>query len=213
MALPPLVVLGASGHGKVVADTARAAGRAVLGFADDDPARRGVHVVGAPVLAIGADELRATLDANGAELVLAIGRNATRQRLAGVWSGVPFATLVHPRAWVSPTATLGAGTVVFAGAVVQADARVGEHAILNTGCSVDHDNVLGDFVHVSPGARLGGTVTVGEGTHIGIGASVRNNLHIGAWSVVGAGAAVVADLPDSVTAYGVPARVRGSVPR
>lgn len=141
-------------------------------------------------------------------VVVAIGHNATRwrcqERLQQL--GFPIATIVHPQAWVSRQATLGAGTVVFAGAVVQVGARVGQASIINTGASVDHDCILGSATHLSPGARLGGTVTLGDRCWIGLGASLRNNITLGSDCTVGAGAAVIASAGDSLTLVGVPAR-------
>lgn len=205
----PLVVFGCSGHGKVVADAALAAGIRVLGFGDDDPKWRDEVILGLRVLAIGFDAAAAICAAQSADLVLAIGDNRTRALVfeKAVARGLRMATVVHPSAVVASSASLGAGTVVFARAVINPDCRVGDDVIVNTSASLDHDNVIGTHAHISPGAALGGTVSVGEGTHIGIGVSVRNNVTIGAWSIVGAGAAVVGDLPDDVVAYGVPARV------
>lgn len=132
----------------------------------------------------------------------AVGNNAVRARL---WHA-QMPVLVHPSAILSPTASLGAGTLVAPGAVVNADASIGRGVILNTGCSIDHDCILGDFVHVSPGARLAGNVHVGDGTWIGIGAVVREGLHIGKNVIVAAGAAVIHNLSDNARVGGVPAR-------
>lgn len=204
-----LLIFGCGGHGKVVADTAIAAGFRVLGFADDDPETRATKTLGFDTIAIGLDETtRACVDAK-AELVLAIGDNRTRARVfvEARARGLRMATVVHPSAVLAPSVELGAGSVVFARATVNPDARIGENVIVNTAVSIDHDNVIGAHAHLSPGAVLGGTVSVGEGAHVGIGACVRNNTAIGAWTVIGAGAAVVRDIPDGVVAYGVPARV------
>jgi sugar O-acyltransferase (sialic acid O-acetyltransferase NeuD family) len=207
-----VLVYGASGHGKVVADAALAAGLDVVGFADDDAARRGEFLLGLQVRATGQDEAVQLCRAEGAGYVVAIGANAVRKRVFDALrqSGLHPFTIVHPSARIAPSARLGAGTVVFACAVVNADATVGEDVIINTAASVDHDCVLGSHTHVSPGAHLGGMVQVGEGAHVGIGSSVRNNVSIGAWSTIGAGAVVVGDMPERVVAFGVPARVQRS---
>jgi sugar O-acyltransferase (sialic acid O-acetyltransferase NeuD family) len=204
-----LLVMGASGHGKVVADAALAASFDVIAFADEDPAKRGLRLLGIEVRAIGLEETIRLCRESEAEPVVAIGSNAARRRvfLALRDSGLEPATIVHPAATVAPSASLGAGTVVFAGVVVNPDTTVGENVILNTGATIDHDNHIGSHAHISPGAHLGGTVTVGEGTHVGIGSTIKNNVAVGAWSVIGAGSAVVRDVPDGVVAYGVPARV------
>jgi sugar O-acyltransferase (sialic acid O-acetyltransferase NeuD family) len=204
-----LVVYGASGHGSVVADTATAAGYDVIGFVDDREEVAGTEHAGLPVLG-GRDVALEQARTHGDRVVVAIGDNAVRRRIAEALRdhGVEVVSVVHPRATISPRATLCAGTVVFAGVVVQPGASVGRDCILNTGTTVDHDCSLGDGVHLSPGVHLGGTVVVGDESHLGVGVCVRNNLSIGARTVVGVGAAVVADLPDDVVAYGVPARVQ-----
>jgi sugar O-acyltransferase (sialic acid O-acetyltransferase NeuD family) len=204
-----LVVLGAGGHGKVVADAARAAGTQVLAFADANPARRGKEVSGLPVLDGELEALRAFCEHEGAQTVVAIGENATRRRIfeALQAAGVSLANVVHPSAVLAPEVTLGIGVVILAGAIVNVTTVIGDNAIINTGVRLDHDNTLGAHAHVSPGVCTGGEVKIGEGTHLGVGVSVRNQVSIGAWSVIGVGAAVVSDLPDRVVAYGVPARV------
>ena len=134
----------------------------------------------------------------------AIGSNRVRRMLAEKMT-VRWATVIHPRATVSPYAQLGEGTVVMPHAVINACATVGKHCIINTGAVAEHDNRLGDYVHLSPNAALGGTVTVGSGTHIGIGACVRNNIRICEGCTVGAGAAVVRDITVPGTYVGIPA--------
>jgi len=205
-----LVILGASGHGKVVADTARAAGFDVRGFADADPTLRGGRVMDLPVAATTDDEVVAWLEDCDAQLVLAIGNNRVRRTVFRRLDdrGVRFATVVHPSAVVSPQAAIGRGTVVFAGAVIQPGCRVSDDCIVNTAASIDHDSLIEAHAHLSPGVHLGGTVAIGEGAWLGVGVSVRNNLRIGAWTTVGVGAAVVSDLPPEVVAVGVPARPR-----
>lgn len=202
-----LALLGASGHGKVVADAAESFGWHSVVFFDD--AWPGLERNGAWPVEGGTAELFARLPEFDGILV-AIGNNRIRfeKLLALRAAGAGIATLIHPSACVSRYAKLGEGTVVLAGAVVNAYARTGMGCILNTGCSVDHDAVLADAVHISPGGRLAGGVRVGELSWIGIGASVRQSLRIGNRVMVGAGAAVVTDLPDDVTAVGVPARAR-----
>jgi len=202
-----ILVVGAGGHGKVVAEAVLATGRwARVAFLDDrSPAL--TEVLGLPVLGRLADA--PSHRGEFADAVVAIGHCRTRLRVLAELASMGFArpVIVHPAAWVSPTAALGEGTVVFAQVAVNACARLGVGCIANTGSSIDHDAVLGDGVHVCPGARLAGEVVVGDATWLGIGCSVIQRVRVGADVTVGAGAAVVRDLPDGVTALGVPARV------
>lgn len=207
-----LIIVGAGGHAKVVADVALAAGYHILGFADDAadaPPLPGWTVLG-PISRVA----RILHGAPGAQIIVAIGDNASRQRVVQYLTGqvhpsprTTFATIIHPAATVSSYASVQPGSVIMPGAVVNAGTQVGSHAILNTSCSVDHDCVIGSFAHLSPGAHLAGGVKIEDGVHLGVGVSVIPLRHIGAWTLVGAGAAVVDDLPGGVVAYGVPAKV------
>lgn len=200
-----LAILGASGHGKVVADTAESCGWQEIDFFDDawpQVASNGPwHVLGNSAMLCNR-----LSDYDG--VVVAIGNNGVRFRKLNELEGMGayLCRLVHPNATVSRYAKIERGSVVFAGAVLNAGAQIGLGAILNTGCSVDHDCVLGDGVHISPGARLAGGVRVGDLSWIGIGASVRQLVRIGSEVVVGAGAAVISDVADSLTVVGVPAK-------
>ena len=115
-------------------------------------------------------------------------------------------SVVHPRAYVAPGVTIGAGTVILAGAIVQPDTIIGRHTILNTACSVDHDSVVGDFTHIAPGARLAGGVRIGARSLIGLGAVLLPGRTVGSESIVGAGSVVVRDVADRTVVKGVPAR-------
>lgn len=200
-----LAILGASGHGKVVADAAIASGwREILFFDDAWPA---LEFVGPwPVTGTSADLMKSGDHVDAA--IVAIGDNQTRLKKIRQISamGIPLASIVHPAASVSSHAKIGAGSVVFAGAVVNAFAQLGLGCIINTGATIDHDCDLGDGVHASPGANLGGQVLVGAGTWIGIGACVKHCVTIGSNVVIGAGSAVVGDIDSGMQVVGVPAR-------
>lgn len=194
------ILIGGSGHAKVVMDCIRASGSEVAGILDDGLAV-GTQVLDVPVLGKTAD-----FEVHRAHrFVIAIGNNAVRRRIAESMD-VCWGTVVHPSAIVSACAVLGAGTVVMPGAVINAGAVVGSHCIINSGAVVEHDNDLADYVHISPKAALGGTVTVGEETHVGIGACVRNNVSICGGCTIGAGAVVVKNISEPGIYAGVPAR-------
>jgi sugar O-acyltransferase (sialic acid O-acetyltransferase NeuD family) len=200
-----LLILAAGGHAKVVGETALAAGAASrIAFLDDCSLP---PVLGWPLLGPLNQALEPSIQEQFPEALVAIGHAATRlhwmARLQDAGYRLPL--LIHPSSWISPSAQIGPGSVVFAQATVQAEAVIGSGAILNTGCSVDHDAQLSDGVHVCPGAHIAGEVHVGVRSWIGIGASVIQRVRIGSDVTVGAGAAVVRDLPDGVTAVGVPA--------
>ena len=203
--------LGAGGHGVVVLEILREAGRHdVVGFLDPRGELWGTQVAGVPVL--GDDDLlEAQYHAGVRTVFMGLGGtrdNGPRRRLYEHARGLGFevAGALHSRAAVSPSAVLGEGAVVAAGAVVGSRAVVGDNAIVNSGAVVEHDCVVGAHAHVATGARLGGEVAVGEGAHVGLGASVLQGVRIGAGALVGAGAVVLRDVPDGVAVVGVPAR-------
>ena len=192
-----LLIIGASGHGKVVADTAEACGFTDIAFLDDVWPEKTMNAHW-PVVGVPARER--------SPLFCAVGNNQTRARLFDKLCLDDSPVLIHPHASISRYAAIGAGSLVVAGSVVTADASIGRGVILNTGCSVDHDCQIGDFVHISPGAHLAGGVCVGARSWIGIGAAVREGIRIGRDVMVAAGAAVVDDVEDGVRVGGVPAR-------
>ncbi|MCE9589556.1 MAG: NeuD/PglB/VioB family sugar acetyltransferase [Planctomycetes bacterium] len=201
--LGPLVIYGAGGHGRVVADAARAQGWRVVGFLDD-LAPAGTAVGESNVLS--ATQVR---DARAA-VIVGIGDNKTRERiqLRLVSEGWRVITVIHPTAWISPSVAPGSGAFVGAGAIVQAGAAIGEGAIVNTRAVIEHHCVVGEFAHVAPGAALGGAATIGRGTLVGMQAAVLPIVRVGAGATVGAGAVVTKDVGAGITVVGVPARVR-----
>lgn len=207
------LIWGGGGHGKVVADLVRALGHSVTGFVDRDPAKAGciVDPGGGRVVLIEEDflaELRAgrSLPVRADAVALGLGNNAARQCCLDLLGDLAAPPLVHPAAVVSPSASLGRGTVVLARAVVNPAAIVGSGVIINTGAIVEHDCALDDAVHVSPGAVLAGGVRVGARSWIGAGATVIQGVTIGEDVIVGAGAVVIRDVPSGVVVAGVPAR-------
>ena len=203
-----VLVVGAGGHGKVVADAIMEIGRwEHVAFVDDGiPA--GSKVLGCPV--VGSVGQLNDLRADYRECVIAIGDNGRRWQLMqmALKAGFDMPAIIHPHAQISLSASIGAGTVVMAGAVIQAESRLGLGVIVNTSASVDHDCEVDDATHICPGVHLGGGVRIGRKCWIGIGSTVREGVQIGANAVIGAAAGVLNDIPGGVTAVGLPARVR-----
>ncbi|EGR1581859.1 acetyltransferase [Vibrio parahaemolyticus] len=199
-------ILGASGHGKVVAEIAELNGYTNIEFFDDRwPELQNVEHW--PVK--GNSETLLKVASHFNLTVIAIGNNEVRlekQKLLSI-AGAKFSVLEHPRATISRHSQLGVGTVVMAGAVINPFVKVGKACIINTASTIDHDCSLADGVHVSPGCNLAGGVTVGEGTWLGIGSQVKQLISIGAGVIVGAGATVVNRVPDFQTVVGTPAQL------
>jgi sugar O-acyltransferase (sialic acid O-acetyltransferase NeuD family) len=200
MKQPKVFLYGAGGHGKVILEILEASRVKVSGIFDDHPL--GEYFLDYPLLGGYGPEKLAPWDS----LIFAIGKNATRKRLAETLAN-PFVTAIHPSVIISSRAAIGEGTVVMAGVAINSCAQIGRHAIINTNCSIDHDCRIEDYVHVSPGASLAGDVTVGEGAHVGIGASVIQGIRIGKWATIGAGAVIIRDVPDGAVVVGNPGKV------
>jgi acetyltransferase EpsM len=207
-----LIIIGAGGQGQVVADIFLAQQKqglsqvTLVGFVDDDLTLHRSSVLGLPVLGSIAELPSIEYEA----VIVAIGHNLTRQKITQRLQkqGKQLATAVHPSAIIGTEVTIGPGCMIAAGVIINIGASIGVGVILNTGCTVDHHNHLDDYVHVAPGANLGGEVTVGQGVLVGIGATVMSQRRLGDWSTIGAGAVVTKDVPNRVTAVGVPAQVR-----
>jgi sugar O-acyltransferase (sialic acid O-acetyltransferase NeuD family) len=204
-----ILIVGAGGHGQVVADifrAARAAGAPAgnVAFLDDDCSLHGRTFAGGEVLGAIA-EIRSLAHFR---VVVAVGDNACRARLfaALAANGERFAVARHPRSILAEDVSIGDGTTICAGAIANTGTSIGRNVILNTGATVDHHSVIADHAHIAPGVHMGGEVQIGEGALIGIGAVVLPRVAIGAWSTVGAGAVVTEDVPPAATVIGVPAR-------
>lgn len=208
--MPKLVIWGASGHAKVVADIVRMQrDHEIVGFLDDrEPTAAGREFFGSRVLG-GRDRLAALREEGVSHLIFGFGDGAARLRLTPLVRdlGYALATAIHPRAVVAGDVVVGAGSVIAPGAVVGPATTIGDNVIVNTLAGVDHDCVVGDGAHLCPGSRVGGWVVVQEGAWVGIGATVRDRVKIGKGTVIGAGSVVLQDLPDGVVAYGVPAKI------
>ncbi|PMO59959.1 acetyltransferase [Vibrio breoganii] len=198
-------ILGASGHGKVIAELAELNGYDLIDFYDDAwPTKSSVECW---EIKGNTDNLFALVESYDL-VVVAIGNNPVRveksQRLSN--AGAKLGVLAHPSSVVSPHATLGLGTVVMANAVINPFSQVGFACIVNTAATIDHDCHLADGVHVSPGVNIAGGVNIGSQSWVGIGSAVKQLVSIGSNVTVGAGSTVIKDVSDGQTVIGCPAK-------
>lgn len=194
-----IIIFGASGHGSVIADSIAASGEQVPFIIDDQPKSAtlaGVEVIHSNKVQLSSED----------QICIGIGNNKVRKAVAGRLAG-QFCTVAHPTSILSSSATIGAGTVLMAGAIVNTGAVIGQHCIINTAAIIEHDCEIGDFAHISPNAALAGNVRVGEGAHVGIGACVIQGTTIGKWATIGAGSVIIRDVPDYAVVVGNPGRV------
>lgn len=204
----PAIVLGAGGHGAVVADIVRSSGRTVVGFLDDNPALLGTEVIGIPVIGATMDAPRLARE-HGAGLLVGIGDNLIRGRLLRRLTalGVPITRAVHPSAVISDNVVLEPGVVIMPAAVVNTRSAIRFGAVVNTNASVDHDCEVGEMANCMPGSVLTGGITVGRYANMGSRCVVIPLKTIGENAYVGAGAVVIDDVPPNTLVVGVPAKV------
>lgn len=193
-----LFIIGASGHGKVVAEIARLNKYKEIVFLDDND--KLAECTGYPV--IGKTDYPVP---PGCHVFIAVGSANIRERISEQYSEDCMPVLIHPDAVISDRSTIGPGSVVMAGAIINTDSVIGKGCIINTASSVDHDCVLGDFVHNAVGAHICGTVKIGNRTWIGAGATVINNVNIAPDCIIGAGSVVTKDITKTGIYIGVPA--------
>lgn len=199
-----LIIIGAGGHGKVVADIAIKMNKWInVAFLDDDESIK---------TSMGFEVIGKTTDAyiykDEADFFVAIGNNAVREKVQEnlMDEGLNVVSLIHPSAVIGTDVKIGIGTAVMAGVVINSSSKVGNGCIVNTSSSLDHDNRVKDYVHISPGVRTAGGVVIGKGTWLGIGSVVSNNVNICTGCKVGAGAVVIKDITIPGTYVGVPVR-------
>lgn len=195
-----VIIIGAGGHARVIADIVLSAGDRVFGFLDD---RADGEVAGISILGKTGD----WINYRDAEFIIGIGDVGVRDAISAGMHEAKWYTAIHPSAVISRLGVhIGKGTAVMANAVINPGAVIGKHCIVNTSAVVEHDCVIDDFAHISVGAKLAGNVRIGSGSWIGIGTAVSNNLNICGGCMIGAGAAVVRNITEQGTYVGVPAR-------
>lgn len=199
-----LLIIGASGHGKVVADIAMKMNRwHSIAFLDDDESIK--TSMGIEVVDKASETIKYLKDF---DIFVGIGSNEIREKILKKLElfGASIPTLIHPNAVIGEQVRVGIGTVIMAGVVINSCTEIGKGCIINTSATIDHDNLIEDYVHISPGVHFAGTVKVGKGSWLGIGSSVSNNINITAGCIVGAGAVVVRDITEAGVYIGVPVR-------
>jgi sugar O-acyltransferase (sialic acid O-acetyltransferase NeuD family) len=207
-----VLVYGAGGHGKVVADILLSAKiKGLVGFVDDNKAQ-GTVLLGLPVLGDSHWLMEHVSNENFA-VVLGVGNNATREIIAERCrtAGIEVLTAIHPSAVIARSANVLPGAVVMAGAVINSEARIGMGAVVNTGAVVEHDVIVENYAQLMPNATMAGGARLGVCSILGAGAVILPYIVVGCRTTVGAGAVVVSDLPDHVIAIGVPAKVHRDI--
>lgn len=198
-----VVILGAGGHAKVVAEIITKAGNIVVGFLDDNLNIQNSEIYkDKKVLGLINDCVKF----KDCFFIIAIGNNEIRKNISKKYN-LKWYTAIHPCSTIADDVEIGEGTVIMPGVVINSGTKIGNHCIINTSSSLDHDDFIEHYVHVSPGAHLAGAVIVGEKTWIGAGATIINNININKNNIIGAGATVVQNIDDTDNTYvGVPAK-------
>ena len=202
-----IVIIGAGGHAKVIADIIKKSGDSIYGFLDDNISIGTIVLKRENIKVIGKieDSKKINSTNNDIKFIIGIGNNEIRKKIVNSWD-LDYYTAIHPSSQIGIDVVIEEGTVVMANACINSSTRVGKHCIINTGAIVEHDNVLENYVHVSPNATLCGTVEVGLLSHIGAGAVVRNNIQICNNCIIGCGGTVVKNIREPGVYIGNPVK-------
>ena len=194
-----IYIYGASGHGLVVADIAKACGYDDVQFIDDGENEYAAF-----------DQIKDTIDA---PVALGIGQNRIREKIFHKLEEyhISIITLIHPTAIISKSVEIAQGTIIMPLVVVNAKATIGKGVILNTSCVIEHENIIGDFVHVSPDVACAGNIKIGNLAHVGIGSTLIQGIQIGNHTMIGAGSVVVKDIGKHRLAYGNPCKEKKEI--
>lgn len=198
-----LVIIGAGGHGKVLADIAKLLDKwdSIL-FLDDNQENKSVAGIN-----VAGKLSNISVYKENADFIVAIGNNKIREKIQFdlMTHNYSITTLIHPSAIIAQDVKIGLGSVIMAGSVINSSSSIGNGCIINTSSSVDHDSTIGDYVHLSPGVRVAGTVGIGRRSWLGIGSVVSNNINICPDCLIGAGAVVIQNIDISGKYVGLPA--------
>lgn len=203
-----VIIIGAGGHSKVIADIIVKSQDNVLGFLDDNIPINTVIIKEKNLKVLGKieDSLKLKEKNNDIVFVVGIGNNKTRKAIAENYPDLNYYTAIHPSSQIALDVKIEDGTVIMANTCINASTIIGKHCIINTGAIIEHDNIIEDYVHISPNATVCGTVKIGELTHIGVGSTIKNNINICSNCIIGAGAVVVKKIEEKGTYVGVPAK-------
>ena len=205
-----LILIGDSGHAKVIEHVAIRSGWNVIAKLDDKYSEEKIDRNGQIK---GPTKIISNLLEKETYVLIAIGANRVRKFIFEKLD-LPlekYATVIDPSAIISEDVIIGYGSCIMPNSVVNPASKIGNHVILNTRCVIEHDNIVEDYVHISPGSTLTGNVTVEEGCHIGAGATLIPSVHIGSWTIVGAGSTVIRNVENDVTVVGTPSRILSNV--
>lgn len=201
-----VIIIGAGGHARVIADIIKKSGDEIVGFLDDNADIQGNTIFDGKIV-LGDTSEESVKKYSDCYFIIGIGSNRVRKIISEKYSNLKWYTAIHPNAIIGTDVFVGDGTVIMAGVVINTGTSIGKHCIINTCSSLDHDNILEDYVHISPGSHLAGTVKISEGTWICAGVTVINNITIGKNNIIGAGATVIKSIEeDNLTYVGVPAK-------
>lgn len=200
-----VIIIGAGGHAKVVADIVKSSGDQIVGFLDDNIDLRD-NTIFEDKIVLGTTRVEDVEKYKDNYFIIGIGSNRVRKIISEKYPELNWYTAIHPSAIIGSNVEIGEGSVVMAGTIINTGTVIGKHCIINTSSSIDHDNVLEDYVHVSPGSHLAGAVKIMKGTWICAGVTIINNITIGKNNVIGAGATVIRNIEEENSTFiGIPA--------
>jgi sugar O-acyltransferase (sialic acid O-acetyltransferase NeuD family) len=205
-----IILVGSSGHAKVVIDIVEQQGQYKIVGLLDAFRKIGEETLGYSILGAESDLPKLIESHNLKGALIAIGDNFIRakvaEKIAIIAPNLPFVSAIHPNASIGRGTTIGAGSVVMAGCAVNPCCSVGNFVILNTNASLDHDSCMENYSSLAPRASTGGSCRIGAYSAISIGATIRHGIAIGEHTVVGAGSVVLKNLEANCIAYGIPAK-------
>jgi len=206
----PLLIIGSSGHSRVIIDIVEKLNvYNIIGLIDP------FKTVGDTTFSyniLGDNDVIPELLAkyNNLKFFVAIGDNYVRkivsQNLFEKFRNIEFVTLIHPSAQIGIYVKIGIGVAIMAGVTINSNTIIHDFAILNTKSSIDHDCIIESFASIAPGAIIGGGCVIGNTSAISIGAILKHQIVVGSNSIVGAGALLLKDCSDNSVMYGTPAK-------